>query len=48
MIYEGSMEVYAPSGIGKTWFMLELCISIASGKKILIGLKSLIQDLFSI
>ena len=36
MIYEGSsMEVYAPSGIGKTWFMLELCISIASGKKFL-------------
>jgi len=36
LIYEGSsMEIYAPSGIGKTWFTLELCISIASGKKFL-------------
>jgi len=35
-IYEGSsMEIFAPSGIGKTWFTLELCISIASGQKFL-------------
>jgi len=35
-IYEGSsMEIYAQSGVGKTWFSLELCLSIASGKKFL-------------
>jgi RecA-family ATPase len=35
-IYEGSsMEIYAQSGVGKTWFSLELCLSIASGRSFL-------------